>query len=149
MSTSSNQKDAVDSAGISRDTAIALLEAARKASGTIGFEAAIAVTDIGGHLKAFERGDGARFLTAEVAVDKAWTASAFGYGTHVWNEIITSTPEAAQLAHRPRLVAVGGGYPIVRNGVLIGGIGISGGTALQDQQACEAALKSLGFDVAA
>jgi uncharacterized protein GlcG (DUF336 family) len=35
----------------------------------------------------------------------------------------------------------------VDGGKVIGGIGISGGTALQDQQAAEAALRSLGYEV--
>ncbi|MBI3731180.1 MAG: heme-binding protein [Burkholderiales bacterium] len=55
----------------------------------------------------------------------------------------------AQLAHRPRLVAVDGCCPIIENGKVIGGIGISGGNALQDQQAAEIALAALGFEVKA
>jgi uncharacterized protein GlcG (DUF336 family) len=39
--------------------------------------------------------------------------------------------------------------PIVLDGQVVGGIGISGGNAVQDQQAAETALKSLGFEVAA
>ena len=38
----------------------------------------------------------------------------------------------AAVAHRPRLVAIGGGYPIVEEGQVIGGLGLSGGTAEQD-----------------
>ena len=59
-----------------------------------------------------------------------------------------TNPGVAQLAHQPRLVAVGGGMPIVAGGALVGGIGISGGNAVQDRQAAEIALKALGFDVA-
>jgi uncharacterized protein GlcG (DUF336 family) len=47
------------------------------------------------------------------------------------------------------MVAVGGGYPIVENGKLIGGIGISGGTYQQDQEAAEAALRKFGFELPA
>ena len=147
MNVTIQAESSVDAATISRATALKLIDAARSASTAIGFEPAIAVTDLGGHLRAFERSDTAAFLTADVAIDKAWTASAYGYGTHVWNAIITSDPQAAQLAHRPRLVAVGGGYPILKDGKLIGGIGISGGSYDQDRQACEDALQSLGFDV--
>jgi uncharacterized protein GlcG (DUF336 family) len=50
-----------------------------------------------GHLRAFERTDGAPFLTACVAVDKGWS------------------------------FRLGWGYPITEEGNLIGGIGISGG----------------------
>jgi uncharacterized protein GlcG (DUF336 family) len=66
--------------------------------------------------------------------------------THVWASIIGNSA-VAQLAHRPRLVAVGGGYPILVGGQVVGGWGISGGDALQDQQSCEIALKTTGFDL--
>lgn len=131
---------------INREAAYALIEAARKAAEETGIETTIAIVDRGGHLKAFERSDQAAFLTTDVAVDKAWTAASFGLPTHTWSEIIGNS-EVAQLAHRPRLVAVGGGYPIVVDGQVVGGLGISGGNALQDQQACEKALRYVGFDV--
>lgn len=134
-------------ASITREAAAALLAAARAACEKIGIEAAVAVTDAVGNLKAFERTDGAAFLTVEVAVNKAWTAASYNLATHVWNSYLTNDPAVAPLANIPRLMAVGGGYPVREGGKLIGGIGISGGNALQDQEVAEAALKSLGFDV--
>lgn len=104
------------------------------------------MTDAAGYLKAFERTDGARFITIEVAINKAWTAASYGVATHVWNAVV-SKPEVAQLANVPGLMPVGGGCPIVENGLLVGGIGISGGDHLQDRQAAETALKALGFEV--
>lgn len=130
---------------ITRDAALALITAARAAAKDIGIEVAIAVTDAGGHLLAFERAERAPFLTADVAIDKAWTAASFGLGTHVWASIV-SDPKVAQLAHRPRLVAVGGGVAIKVSGQLVGAIGISGGNADQDRQAADIALQALGFD---
>jgi uncharacterized protein GlcG (DUF336 family) len=138
----------IPAAFINREAAVALIEAALADAGRIGIEVAVAVTDATGNLRAFERTDGAPFLTAEVAIDKAWTASSFGFATHVWNDYVTSDPKVAPLAHRPRMVAVGGGYPIIENGKLIGGIGISGGNYQQDQEAAAAALRHLGFEVA-
>ena len=135
-------------ATITTEAAVALINAARNSAKDIGFESAIAVTDAAGNLKAFERTDQCPFLAADVAVDKAWTAAAFGLTTHTWAAVIEN-PKVAQHAHRPRLVAVGGGYPIVEDGKLIGAIGISGGNAEQDQQAAEAALRKLGFDITA
>lgn len=124
----------------------ALIQAAQAACRDIGIEVTTAVTDAAGNLKAFERSDKAAFLTVDVAIDKAWTAASFGVGTHVWNAILTDS-KVAQLAHRPRLVSVGGGCPIVESGQVIGAIGISGGNAQQDQDAAETALKALGFEV--
>ena len=144
----STMTKSIPAAFINREAAVALIKAALTAARQIGFEAAVAVTDATGNLRAFERTDGAPFLTAEVAIDKAWTASSFGFATHVWNDYVTSDPKVAPLAHRPRMVAVGGGYPIVENGKLIGGIGISGGNYQQDQEAAAAALRHLGFEVA-
>ena len=143
--TTSKPQSTIATASINRDGALALINAARAAAAQIGIEVAIAVTDAGGHLTAFERSEHSPFLTADVAIDKAWTAASFGLGTHVWNSIVRDA-KVAPLAHRPRLVAVGGGVPIRLNGQVVGGIGISGGTADQDQQAAEAALHALGFD---
>jgi uncharacterized protein GlcG (DUF336 family) len=135
-------------ASISRSAAADLLQAARAASDQIGIEVTIAITDGAGHLKALERSDKAPFLTVNVAMDKAWTAASFGLPTHVWNTVLEN-PVVSQLAHQPRLVGVGGGYPIRLNGQVVGGLGISGGNALQDQQACEAALVVMGFELLA
>ncbi len=133
---------------ITVEAASELIKIARAQSEQIGFEVAIAVTDAAGNLKAFERTDACPFLAADVAVDKAWTAAAFGLSTHTWASILAN-PAVSQLAHRPRLVAVGGGYPVIEDGKIIGAIGISGGTADQDQQAAEAALSKLGFELPA
>lgn len=123
-----------------------LISVSGAAAAEIGFKAAIAVTDAAGQLTAFERVDGTPLLAIDVAIDKAYTVSAFGLGTHVWNDLLKNAG-ISQLAHRPRLVAVGGGCAIMAGGQLIGGIGISGGTAVQDQQAAEKALRLLGYDV--
>lgn len=147
MSTSKSQPT-VATASINRDGALALINAARAAAKDFGIEVAIAATDAGGYLIAFERSEHSAFMTADVAIDKAWTTVFSGLGTHVWNAI-AGDAKLASLAHRPHLVAVGGGVPIRLNGQVIGGIGVSGGTADQDQQAAEIALRALGFGVPA
>ncbi|MFF0628755.1 heme-binding protein [Streptomyces sp. NPDC004296] len=133
---------------ITQAAAGALIAAVHTAAARIGFTAAVAVTDPGGHLKAFDRADDAPFLTAEVAVDKAWTAASFHTPTHAWNDYLAN-PRIAPLGGHPRLMAVGGGYPITINGQCVGGLGISGGSYEQDQQAAEEALVALGFEVPA
>jgi uncharacterized protein GlcG (DUF336 family) len=131
---------------ITRHAAMALIDASLEACKEINIEVAIAVTDIAGNLKAFERTDGGSFLASDIAIDKAWTAVSFGLSTHGWVSLLAD-PNAAQLAHRPRIVAAGGGYPIKMDGKLIGGLGISGGNYAQDRKACEVALGKLGFDL--
>ncbi|MGW1169781.1 GlcG/HbpS family heme-binding protein [Streptomyces sp. NPDC002550] len=147
MSTDTIQKSSPASS-ITQAAAGALIAAVHTAAARIGFAAAVAVTDPGGHLKAFDRADDAPFLTAEVALDKAWTAAAFHIPTHAWNDYLAN-PQIAPLSSHPRLMAVGGGYPIIENGRCVGGLGISGGSYEQDQQAAEEALAALGFELPA
>lgn len=134
-------------ASITRDSALALAIAARDAASKIGLNLAIAVTDDGGHLIAFERADATPFLAAEVAINKAWTAASFGLDTMTWNQVVAQ-PDTAPLANHPRVMAVGGGVPIVVGGRVVGGIGISGGNAQQDHDVAVAALRAIGFEVA-
>jgi uncharacterized protein GlcG (DUF336 family) len=129
---------------ISLEAAQALLAEARLACASRGFAAAIAITDTGGHLIAFERADKVPFLTVDVAIDKAWTATSFGIATHQWNQYMAE-PTVAPLAHHPRLTAIGGGMPLFHEGCLVGGLGVSGGSAVQDHEAAEEALRNAGF----
>ena len=134
-------------ASITRAAATGLIEAVIEAAGQIGIEVAVAVTDGAGNLKAFERTDGAPFLTGDVAIGKAWTAASYGIPTHTWNAYLTGDSKVAHLANIPRLMPVGGGYPVKDGGMLVGAIGVSGGTYQQDQDIAEAALNALGFEL--
>lgn len=145
--TQNNATQVQNKPSITRDSALALALAARDAATKIGLNLAIAVTDEGGHLIAFERADATPFLAAEVAINKAWTATSFGLDTMIWNQVV-SQPATAPLANHPRVMPVGGGVPIVVGGRVAGGIGISGGTAQQDHDVAVAALEAAGFQVA-
>ncbi|MCB6183036.1 heme-binding protein [Leeia sp. TBRC 13508] len=132
-------------ATISQATAQQLIQLATESAKQQGIAVTIAITDIGGHQVALYRDDNAHFLTIEVAIKKAWTASAYGLPTHIWNDIVNQ-PKTAQLNNVSQLMPIGGGYPLRVNGQLVGGIGISGGLAQQDIDACGAALTALGFE---
>lgn len=134
----------IGTATISLEAAQELLAEARRACAERGFAATIAITDAGGHLRAFERADTAAFLTVDVAIDKAWTAVSFGLSTQQWNQYMAE-PAVAPLAHHPRVTPVGGGMPIFHEGQLVGGLGISGGTSVQDHEAAEEALRRMGL----
>ena len=134
---------------ITRVAARALIDAALQAGQNLGFGAAIVVVDHAGHLVAAEREDGAPlFLAMDIARDKAWTAASWQVTSHYWGDYVQD-PTVAALSGMPHVLAVGGGYPLFENGVLIGAIGISGGTLEQDEQAAEQAMASLGLTAAA
>lgn len=98
--TTHTQSPARPTATVTRAAAAQLVAAALRTAEELGFPAAVAVTDPGGHLVAFERMDGAPFLAAEVAVGKAWTAASYGTTTHDWNTYVRD-PHVAPLAHHP------------------------------------------------
>jgi len=60
----------------------------------------VAVVNLAVHLTTFERSERAAFLTADVAIDKAWTAASFGVPTQTRTRIIGDS-EVVQLAHPP------------------------------------------------
>jgi uncharacterized protein GlcG (DUF336 family) len=138
---------AFTTATVTRQAAEKLIGFACQAATDLEIKVAVAVVDEGGHLKGFVRQDGMGFLAVDIAINKAWTAASFGLPTHVWSNYITDDPKVAQLVHHPRLSAVGGGYALLVDGLVVGGIGISGGSYLQDQQVAEIAMKTLGFEV--
>ena len=139
----------IATASINRETAVALIDAAIAAARTIAIPAGGAVRGAPRDPRAVGRTGGPPVLTVDVAIDKAWSSASFGYPTHVWNDYVSNDPKVAPLAYRPRMVAVGGGYPILEDGKLIGGIGISGGNYQQDQDACVEALTKIGFELPA
>lgn len=109
------------------------VEAASAGADRHGLAVVVAVVDAGGTLVTMDRMDGAPLLSVDLAVDKAWTAVAFGIPTEQWWPLLRDDPAlAAGLPHRPRLVIFGGGVPLRAGGALVGGIGVSGGTAQQD-----------------
>lgn len=133
-------------ATITLAAANALIQNILNAGEAQGLHLSVSVTDAGGHLQAFGRSNLAAFLTIGISQDKAWTACSFGQPTHVWNQLVQD-PHMAPITGQPRLVAVGGGCPIIADGQVIGGLGVSGGTHEQDRNIAEQALKSLGFDL--
>ena len=130
----------------SLDAAKALIEAAEAKSQEISVPMAIAIVDDGGLLKAFHRMDG---LDRAVAVDlvpmKAYTAVSFRAPTHMLAEgAKNDVVMAATLATTPHFTLLGGGYPIMDGQVVVGGLGVGGGSVDQDMQVAEAALAAVG-----
>ena len=133
-----------EAAGLSLATAVALTDAATAAAHARGVGCSVAVTDAGGALRAFARSDEAFAFGADVAIAKARTAAMSGMATHLWNTLLDD-PQVAPLAGFSGLCAVGGGYPIRRDGCVVGAIGVSGGPVTQDRAIAEAALDASGF----
>ena len=125
-------------------TARKAADAAAAKAAELGLRMTIVVCDEAGTLKHVQRMDGASQLSAQIAQDKAYTGAVTGMATHAWFEFIKNDPPLLHgIVHTPRLTVFGGGYPIREDGVVIGGIGLSGGHYTQDMECAKAALAAI------
>ena len=113
----------------------------------LGAVVSAAVVDGGGHLVHFQRMDRAEIAGPTLAVDKAFTAVAHRTATGDLAGLAAPGGELAGLAANGggRYVVFGGGLPCwsgdpAGDGVVVAGVGVSGGTAEQDVACAEAAL---------
>jgi uncharacterized protein GlcG (DUF336 family) len=107
----------------------------------------IAVVDAGGGLVAHARMDGAWLGSVDIAIDKAWTATAFDMPTEALARLAQSGQQGFGIntTNRCRVVIFGGGIPVKANGTVIGGVGASGGSVEQDVLVARAAFDGLNL----
>ncbi|MGP2441612.1 GlcG/HbpS family heme-binding protein [Streptomyces sp. JW3] len=137
---------------ISLDAAEEIIEAAQQRAQAIGKAVSVAVVDAGGFVVAIRRPDGARPLTPDIARAKAYTAAVMqrpGKMLKKWQE---SQPVFfSQLSQLPGaampIMATDGSVTIQKDGEIIGGLGIAGGTADEDQVIADEVLASLGYEL--
>ena len=129
------------------------LAAARRAIAAVEREAAamrvamsVAVVDAGDQLVAFARMDGADLVGVRLAQDKAYTALVNRMPTRDLAPIVQPGTEfyGYDSISGGRMVVFAGGMPLERNGVLVGAVGVSGGSAEEDQRAVDAAVEAFG-----
>ena len=127
-----------------------LVEGARARAVELGKALSMAVVDYGGFIVVIERMDGARPMTPDIALSKAYSAAVMQRPTMMLENWRQSDPvfftQVGRMGHRP-IVATKGGYTLKRDGVILGGLGISGGSPDEDQQICEDVLRAAGFDL--
>lgn len=110
-----------------------MLEAAERKADEIRIADSVAVVDVGGHLLAFFRQDGALIGSIDIAINKARTARMFDTSTESLAAL--AQPMAPlygiQNSNQGNIVIFGGGIPVIRNDTVIGAVGASAGTVLQ------------------
>ena len=119
-----------------------LIKGASERANVIGVPMCIAVTDEGGNLIAFERMEGGKVTSTIIAIDKSYTASGAKKATHEYGEVSQPGKAAYGISSAigGRLMVVGGGLPVIVDGEVVGGIGISSGTPLQDQEVAQVSI---------
>jgi uncharacterized protein GlcG (DUF336 family) len=131
------------------EDARAMVAAATAKARAIGVAQTVCIVDDGGYPIALERMDGARITGPQIAWNKAFTAAGHKRSTHLFN-----TPPSGpalpgneafgiQWSFDGKFAVFVGGFPVVVNGEVIGGVGLSGGNGEQDTQCGVAALQAL------
>lgn len=104
----------------------------------------VSIVDLGGHLIALRRMDASSFLGIEASRKKAVTASQLKTPTHVLSDVGQKVPELQQAFNKDlNILTIAGGFPIVVEGRVVAGLGISGGDFNQDKAVGEMALSAL------
>ena len=93
---------------------------------------AIAVVDNAGQLAAFVRIDNTQTAGVQVAQDKAVSAAMYRRPTKVFQDVLAKGGDGWRILQLRGASPVEGGVPIVTDGKIIGGIGVSGVTSEQD-----------------
>ncbi len=107
----------------------------------------IAIVDDGAHLVLFRRMFGSPLISVDIALRKAQTAAKIPRPTRALGERAYGTPDKP--AGAPGLAAIGeiilfpGGLPIKHGTTAIGGIGVSGVKADQDEMCAQAGIDAI------
>jgi uncharacterized protein GlcG (DUF336 family) len=145
---------------LERREARQMADAALRKGQEIGVLETVCIVDQGGFPILLERMDGARITGPQIAWNKAFTAAGHKRSTHLFTQppngpaLPGNEAFGIQLSFEGRFAAFVGGYPVVVNGEVIGGVGLSGGNGEQDTacgvaalQALQDLLQSEGYDV--
>lgn len=127
---------------LSLEEAQILIDGAALKAREIKVPMCIAVTDESGHLIKFDRMDGGKVSSISIAIDKAFTGAVARRGTHIYNELcVPGKPTfGIHVSNDGHFSIIGGGLPVWVNGEIVGGVGVSSGSAEQDQVCADAAI---------
>jgi uncharacterized protein GlcG (DUF336 family) len=131
-----------------KDARVIVAGALQKAE-EIGVLETVCVVDDGGYPLVLERMDHARITGPQIAWNKAFTAAGHKRSTHLFNQspagpaLPGNEAFGIQWSFEGRFAVFVGGFPIVVNDEVVGGIGLSGGNGEQDTQCGVAGLLAL------
>ncbi|MFJ7747477.1 MULTISPECIES: heme-binding protein [unclassified Peribacillus] len=121
-----------------------LIAAAEQKANNLNLSMVISIVDEGGNLLAVHRMDDAWLASISIAQNKAWTSVALKMPTSALANATTPNAELFGLntTNNGRIVVFGGGIPLVKDGKVIGAVGVSGSSVPNDIQVAEAAIKA-------
>jgi glc operon protein GlcG len=121
-------------------TAKRLMAAAEAEATKNGWAMAIVILDSTGHPVMIEKLDNTQYGSITVAEDKAHSALDFKRPTKVFEDLVAQGGVGLRTLNLRGASALEGGLPIIRDGRIIGAVGVSGGSSAQDGQVAKAAV---------
>ena len=106
------------------------------------WQVVISIVDTGGHQVMLQRLE-AQNASVDIAIGKARTAVNFRRPTKALEDSLAANGSALRILAVPGVMPLQGGLPIVVDGKIIGGIGVSGVLASQDEVVAKAGLDTL------
>lgn len=131
---------------ISHEMAKSLAEKAMEYALERNLALSIAVCDDHGELLVFYRMDGVGLQTGTLARAKAYTAARMRKSTLLLGEWAIENKKDISQWVDPRITGLGGGLPVLKDGLVVGGMGVSGLSPEEDEAVVAFSLKSLGMD---
>lgn len=101
----------------------------------------ICVVDDAGNIIVMERMDGALLASIKIAQDKAYTSVALKMPTHELYDLARPDGELYGINNIAGLLTFGGGFPLKIGNIMVGGIGVSGGTVNEDMEIAKWGIK--------
>jgi len=130
-------------ANVSLDQAKKAIAAGQAEARKNSWPVAIAIVDNAGQLVAFEKMDNTQTASVEVAQDKAVSAAIYRRTTKVVQDGLAAGGAGLRLLGLRGMSPVEGGIPLVIDGKIVGGIGVSGVTSEQDGMVAKAGADAL------
>ncbi len=143
LSTSARAQEPIPyGAPINLETALKVIAAAEAEAKKQNWPVAITVVDSAGFLVAFHRLDNTQLGSVEVSLEKAKTSALFRRPTRTYEDTLAQGGANLKVLRSPAL-PIEGGLPILRDGKIIGAIGVSGVKSTEDAQVARAGLAGL------
>ena len=123
------------------DKALTMIQAGHAKALELDIAVSVSVVDEGGRLIALGRMDRCRPMSVDISINKAYTAASFQVPTSDLSGVAgQSWFQSLIVSSGGKIMAVAGGLPVLGEPLVVGAVGVSGGTEDQDLQCCRAAV---------
>lgn len=121
---------------MSLDKASRVIDKVKEKASAMGLKVVVAVASREGHPIAVQVMDDAYIASYDIAVNKAYTAVSLKMATDQLSELAKPDGPLYGIQHTNggRIVIFGGGVPLTLDGEIVGGLGVSGGSAEEDSE---------------